>query len=79
MTELSPDRRAKLTKWLEEAEEAAHRVAMGGSVRTFVDQNGERIEYGPTNMTQLNKYIYGLKVELGLMDGAGPLETWLGC
>jgi len=78
MTTLTAERRALLLKRLADAEDAVHNVAIGGSVRTFVDQNGERIEYGPTNMTSLNKYIYGLKVELGLNGTGGPLETWLG-
>lgn len=73
---MTPERRAILVKRLTEAEEARHAVAMGGSVRTFVDQNGERVEYGPTNMTQLNKYILSLRSELGVGGVEGPLETW---
>jgi hypothetical protein len=73
---LTAERRAKLTKYLEEAEEALHLVSMGQSVRVFVDQTGERVEYGPANAQQLNKYIYTLKVQLGLIT-QGPLTTWM--
>lgn len=63
-------------KRLEEAYEARHSMALGGAVRVVVDQNGERIEYGPTNMLALNKYILMLENQLGLGGPAAPLETW---
>lgn len=74
MAPMTAERRAVLEKRLIEAESAMHDVAIGGMARVFVDQNGERIEYGPTNMGQLNKYIFGLKAELGVVSG--PAEPW---
>jgi hypothetical protein len=69
-------RRAKLLVKLEEAEDALHSTALGGTARVFVDQNGERIEYGPTNVTALNKYIFQLKLSLGIAN-SGPMTTWM--
>jgi hypothetical protein len=69
-------RRAKLLVKLEEAEDALHSTALGGNARVFVDQNGERIEYGPTNVTALNKYIFQLKLSLGIAN-SGPMTTWM--
>lgn len=74
---LTAERRAQLTKYLAEAEEALHLVATGRTARVFVDQTGERVEYGPTTMVQLNKYIFSLKVQLGLTGTQGPASTWM--
>lgn len=69
-------KRALLTKRLEEAEQALHDVTIGGAARVFVDQNGERIEYGPASAINLNKYIWGLKLQLGLVR-SGPIQPWM--
>lgn len=59
---------------LVEAEKAYHELAIGGGVRTLVDQSGERIEYQATNLTRLAAYIATLKTELGILPRpAGPL------
>lgn len=76
MTGLSVERRALLRKRLEEAEDALHLCAMGQTAKVFVDQTGERIEYGPASMGQLNKYIFTLKVSLGIQV-TGPAEPWM--
>jgi hypothetical protein len=76
MTCLTADERTQLTKWLTEARQAYHNVSIGGMARVFVDQTGERVEYGPTNAAQLAKYIFTLEVRLGLAD-TGPATTWM--
>ena len=75
MANITAAERAQLEQWLREAKQARHTMALGGGIRTFVDQNGERIEYGPSNMTALNKYIYSLELQLGNVEG--PAETWM--
>ena len=73
---LTAAERAELEGFLKEARLARHKVALGGGIRTFVDQNGERIEYSGTNLLALNKYIYGLEMKLGLHSG-GPAYPWM--
>lgn len=73
---LTVDRQLLLQGYLKDAEEAAHRCAMGQTVKVFVDQTGERVEYGPANLGTLNKYIYSLKVQLGIAV-AGPAMPWM--
>lgn len=46
---------------LKEAEAAYHSLMMGGSVRVFVDQNAERIEYTAANKQNLWNYIISLR------------------
>jgi hypothetical protein len=74
---LTEAERAVLLKRLAEAEEARHQLAIGGGVKVFVDQNGERIEYTNANMTALNKYINGLQLKLGCGETEGPAPIWL--
>jgi hypothetical protein len=76
---LTPEERALLTQRLAEAEQALHDVALGGKPRVFVDQNGERIEYGPTSTLALQKYIFQLQSRLGIANSTGPAHVWLGC
>jgi hypothetical protein len=73
---MDAERRLLLKARLKEAEESLHNLNMGIMARVFVDQNGERIEYGPTNAAGLNKYIYTLKLELGLVV-SGPISPWM--
>ena len=58
--------RQKLLNRLEEAENALHDLNVTGAIRVVVDQNGERIEYTPTNTVRLSTYINKLKTDLGL-------------
>lgn len=46
---------------LAEAEKAYHQLMLGQSVRVFVDQNGERIEYTAANKQALINYIESLR------------------
>ena len=72
---LSDEDRVLYTARLKEAEAALHQVSLGGGVRTFVDQNGERVEYNAANRAGLRAYIIELKLALGLPTGIiGPLR-----
>lgn len=64
--------RAELLVMLSEAEMARHQLLLGGSVRVTVDRNGERVEFTAANRADLEKYITGLKIELGLMAPRSP-------
>lgn len=46
---------------LEQAEQAYHELQTGQSVRVFVDQNGERIEYTAAKKSDLYGYIIQLR------------------
>lgn len=61
-----------LQERLAEAEAAYHDLLLGRSVRVFVDQNGERIEYSGANKGALYSYIQTLKHQLGLWKPQGP-------
>ena len=63
---LTPEETTKYTAYLTEAETAYHRLQMGGAVRVFVDQNGERIEYSAVNRLNLLSYINELRALLGM-------------
>jgi hypothetical protein len=58
---------------LNEARAAYHSLMMGGQARVFVDQNGERIEYSPNNITRLASYITYLEMKAGVSTCNGPL------
>ncbi len=73
---LTQERRLTLQGYLKDAEDALHKCAMGQTVKVFVDQTGERVEYGPANMATLNKYIFSLKAQLGIAV-AGPALPWM--
>lgn len=66
---LTPEERADYQQKLTEAMTAYHGVMVGGQVREFHDQNGERIVYSSSNRTALLSYINWLRAMLGL----GPL------
>lgn len=69
--------RAILMKRLEDAENAYHSLMTGRSLKVFVDQNGERMEYGTGSALQLSKYIAELKRQLGIGVATGPLDVWM--
>lgn len=60
---------------LAEAENALHQLTIGGMARTFVDQNGERVEFTVANAARLRGYIYELKMALGTISVAGPMKV----
>lgn len=49
---------------LAEAEKAYHELMLGQSVRVFVDQNGERVEYTAANKLALQSYINQLRSQM---------------
>lgn len=74
---LSAEETATYTTRLAEAENAMHAFRMGQNARTYVDQNGERVEFSVTNVSSLRAYILELKVALGKPTGIpGPLTHW---
>ena len=74
---LTADQRAKYERYLEEAEEALHQLSMGKRVATFVDENGERVEYTGATRAQLLAYVQDLQAKLGKLSISGPLGTFI--
>lgn len=68
---------AVLQARLDQAEEAYHNVSCGISVRVFVDQNGERVEYKAASLPQLAAYIKKLKFQLNPSSQSGPMGITL--
>ncbi len=73
---LSASDRALYTTRLREAQAAYHQIIMGGGVKVFVDQNGERVEYNQGSIRGLTAYIAELRRLLGLGEALGPLNIW---
>ena len=71
MSSLTPEERAQYQSNLTEATAAYHSVMIGGQVREFQDQNGERISYTSANRTALLTYINWLRSQLGLCPLGG--------
>ncbi len=68
---------------LTEAQSAYHDLMVGKSVRKFVDQNNESVEYSRANISQLSAYIQDLKSQLAECGGgtpayAGPIRFLFG-
>lgn len=62
-----------LKQRLTEAETAYHQLMMGGSVRVYVDQNAERIEYTASNKQNLWNYIVSLRAQICAIAPADPM------
>lgn len=78
MMVLTVEERAVYVLRLSQAEEAYHQLRTGLSARTYVDQNGERVEYAVANADRLRAYILELKALLGQPTGIiGPLNAWM--
>ena len=75
---LTPEEIAAKKLLLAEAEAAYHKLSIGGGVRVFVDQNGERVEYGSTNRLGLIAYINQLRAELGMCAMPGIVAPPMG-
>lgn len=69
-------RRTVLLERLEAAEDAQHGLIVGTRAKVFVDQNGERVEFDSMSATAIAKYIFTLKLQLGL-DVSGPAQPWM--
>jgi len=63
---------ATIQERLTEAENALHDLQIGKSLRVFVDQNGERVEYTAANRRDLTAYIDRLKTQLS-GAASGPM------
>lgn len=61
---------------LAQAEQAEHDLLTGGSVRKWVDQNGESVEYSMVNIKGLQAYIARLRSEIAGLEG--PVATYRG-
>ena len=68
---LTPEERAAIQQRLNEATAAYHSVMIGGQVREFHDQNGERVVYSSSNRVALISYINWLRGQLGLCGMSG--------
>lgn len=64
-----------LQRLLNEAQLAYHQVQMGKAVSVVVDQNGERVEFAPSNRAALAGYIQNLKQQLGLSSNSRPASV----
>ena len=62
---------------LSEARDAYHRIATGGGIAEFRDQNGETVRYSRTNLTDLRSYITWLEIQLGIAAPVGPMRVWM--
>ena len=62
---LTPEERADYQQKLREATAAFDSVMVGGQVREFHDQNGERVVYSSSNRVALISYINWLRGVLG--------------
>lgn len=59
---------------LAEAENAKHDLAVGRRASVVVDQNGERVEFQRSGMSELQKYINELTAEIAKANGSAPLN-----
>jgi len=65
-----------LAQKLVQAEDAYHRLMIGGQPLVVVDQNGERVEYTRANSAQLRAYILELQRAIasnGSTPTTGPM------
>jgi len=72
---LSAEEVTLYTQRLTEAESALHELNLGRAARTYVDQNGERVEYTVANRGALRTYIAELKALLGKKTVLGPMTV----
>ena len=68
---LTTEERATLEARRVEAEAAYHTLLIGGTVREFHDQNGERVVYSSSNRAGLIGYINLLRHQLGMCPMQG--------
>jgi hypothetical protein len=57
---------------LTEAEAALHALALGKSVVEITDASGDKVRYGPANMSRLREYIADLKSEVAGVSRVSP-------
>lgn len=56
-----------------EASRAYHQLMIGGSVRVFVDQNAERVEYSSANKAGLWAYMLQLRGLICQLEPNNPI------
>lgn len=61
---------------LAEAQRAQHALVTGQAPRVVVDQNGERVEFTPANMAELNKYINSLQAKIAGTRSNRPMGVY---
>lgn len=61
---------------LAQAQEALHNLATGRMARVIVDQNGERVEFTMTTMSQLQAYVASLAAGETGATARKPLGFW---
>lgn len=61
---------------LAEARAAYHRIAIGGGIYQFRDQNGEQVSYSRTDLGKLAAYIQWLEGQLGIRP-TRPMKVWM--
>lgn len=67
-----------LQQRIDDAKAKYHSLITGRAPRVVVDQNGERVEYAPTNADKLKAYIQTLEDEqAGRNYRGGPMKVWL--
>lgn len=64
--DLTPEELAALKARIAKLEEVYDTLMAGGSVASFTDQNGERVEYRAANRTALFAYINTLRIRAGM-------------
>lgn len=62
---------------LKEARAAYIRLAMGGGIAEFKDQNGETVRYSRTDLKALADLIRMMEIELGLAPVLRPMKVWM--
>lgn len=72
---LTADEITLYTGYLTEARTALHNLTIGGQARTYVDQNGERVEFTAANAGRLRAYIAELEIALGKKTICGPMHV----
>jgi len=64
---------ATLKQQYAEASKAYHMLMTGGSVRVFVDQNAERVEYNSANKAGLYAYMLQLRGLICQLEPNNPI------
>jgi gpW len=78
MSTMTDEERLVISGRLKDAEDSYHKIMTGTQARTFVDQNGERVEFSVANAERLRAYILSMKTQLGIDLGiAGPAQIWM--
>lgn len=75
---LTPEELAALKARIIKLETVYDTLMSGGSVASFTDQNGERVEYRAANRTALLAYINQLRIRAGMGPMCGVVSAPIG-